>query len=89
MAILMMIGDGAASYMSLRMGHGDSEKAANGIGNAVTLGAPPLGCALSDYGKGYSRFTGGVFMLYRFFCLEMRFSMEYNGHKVCERNVIP
>ena len=37
MAILMMIGDGAAAYMSLRMGHGDSEKAANGIGNAVTL----------------------------------------------------
>ena len=37
MAILIMIGDGTAAFMSLRMGHGDSEKAANGIGNAVTL----------------------------------------------------
>lgn len=37
MAIMMMIGDGAAAFMSLSMGHGDPEKAAHGIGNAVTL----------------------------------------------------
>lgn len=37
MAVLMMIGDGAAAFMSLNMGQGDSEKAAHGIGNAVTL----------------------------------------------------
>lgn len=37
MAILMMIGDGAAAFMSLNMGRGDPEKAARGIGNAVTL----------------------------------------------------
>ena len=37
MAILMMIGDGAAAFMSLKMGQGKSEQAAHGVGNAVTL----------------------------------------------------
>lgn len=37
MAILMMIGDGSAAFMSLKMGRGDTDKAAHGIGNAVTL----------------------------------------------------
>lgn len=37
MAILMMIGDGAAAFMSLNMGRGDKNRAAHGIGSAVTL----------------------------------------------------
>lgn len=37
LALGMMIGDGAASYMSLNLGKGRSEDAAHGVGNAVTL----------------------------------------------------
>ena len=37
MAILMMIGDGAAAFMSLNIGKGKSRTAALGIGNAITL----------------------------------------------------
>lgn len=32
-----MIGDGYAAFMGLNMGKGKSDKAANGVGNAVTL----------------------------------------------------
>ncbi|MCD8082897.1 MAG: MATE family efflux transporter [Clostridiales bacterium] len=36
-ALGLLIGDGAASYMSLCLGMGDSKTAAHGVGNAVTL----------------------------------------------------
>ena len=37
MAIAMMIGDGAAAFMSLHLGKGDQEKAAHGVGNQIVL----------------------------------------------------
>ena len=37
LALGMMIGDGTASYMSLNLGKGRNEDAAQGVGNAVTL----------------------------------------------------
>ena len=37
MALGMMIGDGAAAYMSLNLGKGKPDKAAKGVGNAITL----------------------------------------------------
>lgn len=37
MAIAMMIGDGAAAFMSLHLGKGDQEKAAQGVGNQIVL----------------------------------------------------
>ena len=37
LALGMMIGDGAASYMSLSLGKGRTEDAAQGVGNAVAL----------------------------------------------------
>lgn len=36
-AVGMLIGDGAASYMSLSLGKGQTEDAASGVGSAVTL----------------------------------------------------
>lgn len=36
-ALGLLIGDGAASYISLSLGKGDSKSAAHGVGNAVTL----------------------------------------------------
>lgn len=37
MAVGLMIGDGCAAFMGLNMGKGKTEKAANGVGNAITL----------------------------------------------------
>ncbi len=37
MAVAMMLGNGAASFMSLHLGKNEPEKAAQGIGNMVTL----------------------------------------------------
>ena len=37
MALGMMIGDGTAAYMSLNLGKNKPEKAAKGVGNAITL----------------------------------------------------
>lgn len=37
MALGMMIGDGTAAYMSLNLGKGKLDKAAKGVGNAITL----------------------------------------------------
>lgn len=37
MAIGLMIGDGAAAFMSLNLGKGEQKKAARGVGNAVTM----------------------------------------------------
>lgn len=37
MALGMMIGDGTAAYMSLNLGKGKPDKAAKGVGNAITL----------------------------------------------------
>lgn len=37
MALAQMLGDGAAAWMSLNLGQGDSEKAAKGTGNAITI----------------------------------------------------
>lgn len=37
LAFALMIGDGAASYMSLNLGRGKSDKAAEGTGNAITI----------------------------------------------------
>lgn len=37
LAVGLMIGDGCAAFMGLNMGKGKSDKAANGVGNAVTL----------------------------------------------------
>lgn len=37
MAIMMMIGDGAAAFMSLNLGKDKADTAARGVGNAVTL----------------------------------------------------
>lgn len=37
LAVGLMIGDGCAAFMGLNMGQGKTEKAANGVGNAVTL----------------------------------------------------
>lgn len=37
LAFALMIGDGAASYMSLNLGKGNAKKAAQGTGNAITV----------------------------------------------------
>lgn len=37
LAVGLMIGDGCAAFMGLNMGQGKAEKAAQGVGNAVTL----------------------------------------------------
>lgn len=37
LAIALLIGDGGAAYLSLKLGEGDKEKAAHGVGNAITL----------------------------------------------------
>lgn len=37
MALSVMIGDGAAAFMSLNLGKGKPDKAAHGVGNAITL----------------------------------------------------
>lgn len=37
MALGMMIGDGTAAYMSLNLGKGETDRAAKGVGNAITL----------------------------------------------------
>ena len=37
LSVGLMIGDGCAAYMGLNMGKGKTEKAAHGVGNAVTL----------------------------------------------------
>ncbi len=36
-ALALLVGDGAASYLSLKLGQGDPESAARGVGNAITL----------------------------------------------------
>lgn len=50
MAIAMMIGDGAAAFMSLYLGKGDERKAANGVGNQIVLviGSSVLLCVLFE-----------------------------------------
>ncbi len=37
LALSLMIGDGGAAYLSLKLGEGDVEKARKGVGNAVTM----------------------------------------------------
>lgn len=37
LALSLMIGDGGAAYLSLKLGEGDTENARKGIGNAVTM----------------------------------------------------
>ena len=37
MAVGLMIGDGCATFMSLNMGKGKADKAADGIGNAIVM----------------------------------------------------
>ena len=37
MAIAVMIGDGAAAFLSLNLGKGQADKAAHGVGNAIAL----------------------------------------------------
>ena len=37
MAVGLMIGDGCATFMSLNMGKGKADKAADGVGNAIVL----------------------------------------------------
>lgn len=37
LAIALLIGDGGAAYFSLKLGEGDKEKAAKGLGNMVTV----------------------------------------------------
>ncbi len=37
LAFALLIGDGGASYLSLRMGEGDRERAGKGVGNAITM----------------------------------------------------
>ena len=43
MAIAMMLGNGASSFMSLHLGKGEPEKAAKSVGNMVTL---TIGCSI-------------------------------------------
>ena len=37
LAVALLIGDGGAAYLSLRLGEGDKESAQKGVGNAVTM----------------------------------------------------
>ena len=37
LALSLMIGDGGAAYLSLKLGEGDIEKARKGVGNAITM----------------------------------------------------
>ena len=41
LALSLMIGDGGAAYLSLKLGEGDTENARKGIGNAVTISRTP------------------------------------------------
>lgn len=37
LAVSLLIGDGAAAFLSLSLGHGEKEKAEKGVGNTITL----------------------------------------------------
>lgn len=75
LAIALLIGDGAAAYLSLKLGQGDRESAGRGVGNAIVLSAA----------SGLMLLTAGLLffrpLLYLFGCTDVLFpyASEYGG----------